>query len=277
MSVVFVVTACVSNELHKNQLTRCIDSIRKYHNNNMIYLINDSNIQHDDYIHALISTYENIKLVPSYNKGCGEQQIFKFILDCEEIDKKDNIIYIHDSVIVKRDFDNVMDIKTIQFLWHFTNHRVHWDKIIEQCAQYNIENNVVTHTDLVKHYLKKYYNTNKQFLNYALHMMDYKNKWVGCMGYMCLINKECLINMNNIINFADIFVKFNTRKERVINESIFSIICHYIFSDINFENSYGGLYYDGYNQNPGAHKPTGFDNLILVGENKYIQKISFAR
>ena len=63
MNIVFVVTACVSNELHKNQLTRCIDSIRKYHNNNMIYLINDSNSQQDDYIHALLSTYENIKLV----------------------------------------------------------------------------------------------------------------------------------------------------------------------------------------------------------------------
>ena len=107
--------------------------------------------------------------------------------------------------------------------------------------------------------------------------MNNKNLWVGCMGYKCIINKDCLINMNKSINFSDIFLQFNTRRERIVNESIFSIICHYLFPNTNFENSYGGLFYDGISDNPGARKDVGFDNLVLLGENNYIQKISFNR
>jgi hypothetical protein len=277
MNINFIVTTCIKNEIHSNQLIRCLNSIRKYHSDNIIYLINDSDSLYDIFLNNLINSFNNVKLIPSYNKGCGEQQIFKFILDCHDIDNNDNVIYIHDSVILKRSFDNISDIDDIKFIWHFTNHRIHWDNIFEEKTPYNINNHIITHSDLINHYLAKYFNLYPDFVNYALYMMNNKDKWVGCMGYKCIINKKCLINMNDIINFSDIFLKFNTRRERIVNESIFSIICHYIFPNINFENSYGGLYYDGFTDNIGAKKQTEFDNLTLLGENKYIQKISFSR
>lgn len=276
MSFIFIVTTCVINEIHKNQLTRCVSSIRNFHSNK-IYLINDSKSDHDDFLNNFVETNENIKLIPSYNKGCGEQQIFKFILDCDEINENDNVIYLHDSVIVKKEFDNIMDIKTLKFMWHFTNHRIHWDNIIEERTKYNIDNNIITHTDLIKHNLIKHYTSIPHFLNFALHMADNKHKWVGCMGFMCVINKECLIKMNSVINFANIYLKFNTRRERIVNESTFSIICHYLLSNTNFEDSYDGLYYDGFVDNPGARKELDADDLKLLGENEYIKKISFAR
>jgi hypothetical protein len=170
-----------------------------------------------------------------------------------------------------------MDIKSLKFMWHFTNHRVHWDGIIEDRTKYNIDNNIITHTDLIKHNLIKYYSSVPHFLIFGLHMADDKHKWVGCMGYMCVINKECLIKMNLEIDFANIFLKFNTRRERVVNESIFSIICHYLLLNTNFEDSYDGLYYDGLRENSGSGKELGIDNLKLVGENKYIKKVSFVR
>jgi hypothetical protein len=277
MNFCFIITTCVKTQIHSNQLLRCLNSIQKYHQSSIIYLINDSDSYYDFFFNNLINTMNNIKLIPSYNKGCGEQQIFKFILDCDNININDNVVYLHDSVILRRELDNISDIDTVKFIWHFTNHRIHWDTIIEERTTYNVDNNIITHSDLINHYLIKYFNTNNDFLNYALYMMQNKNMWVGCMGYKCIINKKCLIEMNKSLNFADIFLKFNTRRERIINESIFSIICHYLFPYINFENSYGGLYYDGITDNPGAKKQLGSDNLILLGENKYIQKISFNR
>jgi hypothetical protein len=276
MGFCFIVTTCIKNNIHENQLLRCLESIIRYHKNTQIYLINDSDNSYDIFFHDLESKYYNVKVIPSYNKGCGEQQIFKFILDCNEIGYNDNIIYIHDSVVIKREFDNIDCIDTLRFLWHFTNHRIHWDNILEDKTPYNITHHIVTHSDLVKHYIIKYYK-NPDFVNYALFLMNHKDKWVGCMGYQCIIKKQCLVHINEVINFADIFIMFNTKRERVINESIFSIICHYVLCNSNFEKSYGGLYYDGIHNNPGAYKELGFDNLKLVGENKYFAKISFSR
>ena len=276
MTYTFIITTCIKNQIHFCQLVRCIKSIRQFHPVNKIYIINDSD-EEIDLSSIDIYDNQNILVIPSYKKGCGELQIFKFILDCNDIDKHDNIIYLHDSVILKKAFINIESIEKVQFLWHFTNHRVHWDTIIEERNEYNIKNNIITHTDLISNYLKTYFYSNVDFLHFALDMLIHKDRWVGCMGLKCIINKNSLIEMNNIIPFSTIFLNFSTRRQRIVCESIFSIICHYCNPTIDFSYSYGGLYYDGFNNNIGANKPLGFDNLVLLGENEYFLKISFGR
>lgn len=287
MSFHFIITTSIRNELQSRQLIRCIDSIRKYHELNNIFIINDSDDSIDfldSFFNNLIQNYSNVKIFPSYNKGCGEQQVFKFILDCKDIDISDNVVYIHDGVIINKEFDHVNDIKDIKFIWHFTNHRPHWDIITYERTQYNIDNNIINHTDLINHYINKYYSDDqllgeeaKDFKQYALDLMINKNKWVGCQGFMCIINKDSLIKMNNKINFNEIFLKFVTRIERVVNESIFSIICHYCYPDIDFSNSYDGLYYDGVYGPVRQGYETGFDNLKWFFTGNYMSKIGFGR
>ena len=49
-----------------------------------------------------------------------------------------------------------------------------------------------------------------------------------------------------------------------VNESLFPLICHYVFPNKNFEDSYDDFYYDGVKhggQENMINKPTGFDNL----------------
>ena len=62
-----------------------------------------------------------------------------------------------------------------------------------------------------------------------------------------------------------------------MNESIFALFCHFLFTDINFNDSYDGLYYDGIHENKESGTPTGFDNLVWCRKKEYISKISFDR
>ena len=39
--------------------------------------------------------------------------------------------------------DNIENIKDIKYLWHFTNHKLHWDIIYEAKTEFNIMNNII--------------------------------------------------------------------------------------------------------------------------------------
>jgi hypothetical protein len=270
------VTTFIKENIHLKQLNRCIQSICNFHSSYKIFILNDSEKDLD------FSENKNIYVFKNLYKGSGELFIFKFILENDLIEENDNIIYIHDSCVLKKKIENIDKIKDVQFLWHFTNHRIHWDIIIEEKNEYNLKNNIITHTDLVKHYILKYYNNNNDFQNFAIDYLNNKSKWCGCMGFMCILKKKILIEFNNKTNFVEKFLFFEEnictqKRHRIVNESIFSILCHFFIQDKNFENSYDGLYYDGINPNKYAGINSGLENLVLVGGGNYIDKISFSR
>lgn len=264
----FLIPSCLRNDIHKKQLERCIDSIRQFHDEK-IYIINDSD---DDLYYNEIGEKYNTIVVKSLHRGCAEKTCFKFI---SENSCFNNYFIMHDSMILLEKLENVEMITNIKFLWHFTNHRIHWDNIIEERTEYNIKNNIVTHTDLLKHHIMRDYDT--EFQLFAIDYLNNKDKWCGCMGFCCITNKKTILHMNSIVPFVEIFLKSSDRRNRVVNESIFSILCHFIFRETNFTDSYDGLYYDGITINIYHGQPTGFDNLRWNNKNKYIGKISFLR
>lgn len=262
---VFIIPTCIRNELHENQLKRCIESIRNYHDNT-IYLINDS-----ENIDDIVTNYTNVHIIQSKIKGSADQQVFKFIL---ENNMASHYVIIQDSMFLNKKLENIDQVTNVKFLWHFTNHRFHWDKIIENQTEFNIINNINTHTDLIRYHLIKNYN--EPFLSFALDWLINKNNWVGCFGNCCIITKKCVTYLNSQTNFANKFIFNNTNRERRMNESIFSLLCYYYFPD-NYEDSYDGLYYDGITSNYYCGKDTGFDGLKYCCKNNYISKISFER
>lgn len=255
----FVIPTCCNSQIHKSQLIRCIDSIRKYYNN-VIILINDGNNIND-----IKLKYKDLYIIESLKKGSADQQVFKIFQDNQLIDK---MIYIQDSMILNQKLPNIENID-LQFIWHFTNHRKHWDIIIEP------NNKNQTHTEYIIECLDKYYD--KNFNLYAKKQLKNKENWCGCFGSCCIISKKYLKKLNENVNFINIFIEFNTNRLRRVNETIFSLICHYTFPNINFENSLDGLYYDGIKNPRNANKLTNFDNLRWCCQNKYISKISFNR
>lgn len=245
-----------------------------FHPSSYIYIINDSDDFYILEIQNLIKNNSNIFFVESKVKGSADQQVFKLIMEIH--DKSSHYIIIQDSMFLNRKFDNIESIESIKFLWHFTNHRIDWDKILEPQTDFNIKNKIITHTDLIRYNLIKNYNEDVNFLKYALECLKNKNIWVGCFGNCCIITKKCLEKLNENTNFVEKFISNNTNRERRMNESIFSIICYYYLPQ-EYDNSYDGLYYNGIYVNNYLGMETGFDGLKYCCRNKYISKISFDR
>jgi len=268
---VFIIPSCVNSDLHFNQLKRCISSIRKFHENNKIILIDDSNQTFN--IEDFFINDKNIFVKKSILKGSADQQVFKFFLEVDE----DKAFIMQDSMILKKPLENIENIDKIKFLWHFTNHIFHWDIIKEPVNNYNLNNCITNHTDLIRNNLIKNYSEYPEFLHFALNCLNNKKEWCGCFGNCCIIDKQILIYMNNKIDFVNKFIKCNSNRDRRANESIFALICHYLFPEIIFYDSYDGLYYDGIHENIESGTPTGFDNIQWCRRSKYIDKVSFNR
>ena len=271
MKLGFIIPTCCREDVHLRQLHRCIQSIKQYYSTKHIILINDSiekyNLKNefvdDKYIH----------IIESYNKGSADQQVFKILLETDLFDKA---IFMQDSMILNKKLDNIDNIG-FKFIWHFTNHRVHWDIIKEPRTEYNIKNNIISHTDLIKHNILRDYTYNKDFQKFCIDKLNKKNEWVGCFGNLCIINKEYLEKLNNNINFIELFTNSTSNRDRRVNESIFSLICYYCLPNKKFEDSYDGLYFDGKNTNEYNGKATGFDNLNWCAKKYYFSKVSFNR
>ena len=270
----FIIPTCCKSDIHYLQLLRCVSSIQQYHPDKSIILIDDSDISFHSKIRNFFKDNKQVIVETSLVQGSADQQTFKFLLNTNLFSQA---IMIQDSMILNKKLDNIEQIDKIKFIWSFTNHRLHWDIIQEPQTDFNSKNNIKTHTDLVKHCLKTFYNNNQDFLKFALNRLEHKNLWIGCFGNLCIISRDSLIEMNNRINFVNTFVQFSDNRLRRANETIFSLICHYVFPEIDFEKSYDGLYYDGINVNEFANKECGFDNLVWCCKKNYLSKISFNR
>jgi len=269
----FIIPTCIKEKIHLQQLIRCINSIRKFHKNNYIILICNCKIYD---MHKLMTNQKNIVIKDTLNEGSEDQQSFQILLETTLFTKA---IFIQDSMLLNKRLENIENV-SLQFLWHFTNHILQWDTIKEPKTSYNELNNIISHNDLICHNILRDYTDNKEFQNYVINKLNKKNEWCGCFGNLCIIDKTTLTKLNDNNNFIEKFVKATNNRDRRANESIFALICHYNYSEINFEESYDGLYFDGkkhagkYNM---TNKDTGFDNLKWCAVNEYFSKISFNR
>ena len=269
----FIIPTCIKSKIHLNQLVRCINSIRKHHKDNYIILICNSE-SYD--LPNLFKEQKNIVTIQTVNPGSEDQQIFKVLSETKLFNKA---VFIQDSMLLNKALENIDDID-LKFIWHFTNHRIHWDVIEEPKTEYNLKNNIITHTDLIRHNILRDYCDNKEFQEFAIDKLKNKHEWCGSIGSCCIIDKQTLDMLNNKVKFIGKFIKYNSNRDRRVNESLFPLICHYVFPNKNFEDSYDDFYYDGVKhggQENMINKPTGFDNLKWCSVHHYFSKISFNR
>lgn len=259
----FIIPVCIRDNDRKILLIECLKSIRKFYTDNYIILIDDGDWDLNKINE--IKTIKNIHIVKSLYKGGGEFQCFYELI---KTDKFNKAIFLKDGIILKKAFhSNNINLK---WIWHFTNHRVHWNIIKEPATDFNKNNNIVTHHDLIEYHINNTYNSNSEFQKFALNYLKNKEKWVGCCGGMCVIDKKTVHLIENKVKFIDNFNKSITRRERMVNESIFSLLCYYCFPEVLFEDSYEGLYHDG-SLNciiKGHNKPSGILNFKLNREGE---------
>lgn len=242
---------------HTESLINCVTSIRKHYPDqiaNPIVLLDDSS---PIPVPNSVLDIPGLKRVLVPDRASAEAAPFKYYLHNRFCEK---MVFLHDSMILLKPLENT-DNENISFLWHFTNHRVHWSEITEPITAYNTIHDIVTHDDLINHLVKKYMCKNKDFSDYFNRIYYQKNLWVGCFGAMCLISHEFLVKMQDKTDLLSFLNIVDNRRYRCALESILSIAAQYTLGRA-IEGSLDGLYYDG-NYHNGFITDTFHKNVFL--------------
>lgn len=274
----FIIPSYCDSDLHLTQLNKCIQSIRKFHPNEKIIIIDDySTVNIDD----VAKKFDNISVVLSPSKGAGDMVTYKVFRDNHVFEKA---VIIQDSMNIERRIDKIESLDKIQYLWYFTNHRVHWTGIEEPQNEYNVAHNIKNHDDLVLHCIDVFVKK-EEFKKFAKDMYHQKDKWSGCFGCLSVVNYSFLEELNNKTDIIDILPMMNNNRLRRAAESVFALACLYVLGQEVFEKAYDGIYYDGINIPNGRGYLKASDiglgdydvTIEQCCKNDYFSKISFNR
>ena len=238
----FMIASCIRNQLHFNTLIRCINSIKQFHDNKQIIIIVDFTSD-DTYIQQLKDiNYTNINIINNTEHVPADMIMYDIYLKYHFFDY---VITLQDSMWLNNKFENIDTIQDIEYLWHFTNHRIEWSKIIEPQDTFAIENNIITHDDLILFCINKY--AHNEFQQYALNLLYDKNKWAGCFGTLAIMKWDFLRLLQDKTSYLNIAKEMNNNRRRRAIESIFALACQYTLNK-EIQSSLDGNHWDGINK-----------------------------
>lgn len=252
----FIIAACLRNEDHVNALKGCIDSIQTlYESQKIVVIIDFSSVI--GFVLPLINSYKNVLFEIDTPHVPADMLLLHYFKEKHYFDVA---ITLQDSMRVKKKFNVPLD-DNVNYLWYFTNHRIHWSIIGEPQTDFNIKNGIKTHDDL-NHYIIDNWLDEPDFKSYCVETYDIKEQWSGCFGCCCVISYDFLIKMNNKTKIIDSMMKMTSNRLRRSIESIFSLACQFT-KQCEIHSAIDGLYTDGYS----GHGLNG----------EYIYKVSFDR
>jgi len=192
---VFVILRHV-REFSENLLwERCYKSIRELYPDNQIVIIDDNS-------KAEISDLkmDNTIVIKSEFPGAGEILPYYYFLKFEWAEK---MIFLHDSMFMKRKFYEEEVSSNLKFHWCFKTHASDVDSEIEKFLEY------VEYTEELVNF-----NNNKDL-------------WYGCFGVTSIIDLNTLKFLENKYSLTNLVPHIKTRLNRTILERIFAIIVFY--------------------------------------------------
>ena len=189
----FIIIRHVNSDVVNNYWIESYQCIRKYYNNKIIIIDDNSNYDYIKYDFELI----NCTIINSEFKGSGEILPYYYLFKYHFFDKA---FILHDSVFINKYID-FTSYKNVKFTWHFTHH---WDNKPNELALLN---------KLKKKELNDFY--------------DEKEKWYGCYGVQSFIEFNFLEKIANKYNIFCLLEYIKTRDLRMNFERIFGLICMY--------------------------------------------------
>jgi hypothetical protein len=200
----FIMIRNVISEKTNKYWQECYKCIRKYYNN-LIIIIDDNSNQ--EFIKSEFKL-ENSYIVKSEYNGVGEILGYYYYYKYNFFKKA---VIIHDSVFINKkiNFDLVENIK---FIWHFSHE---WDT---ESDEIKLLNNILN-------YDKNLENENENENNKKLLNFYYEKSWMGCFGIQSVISYNFLqlifekYKLYNLINII------KNRSNRMNLERIFGLIC----------------------------------------------------
>lgn len=227
-AVGFIVIACVRTHAHASSLLRCIHSIRQYHTEPIVVLVDPTSIL------TLIDVEDGVNYIYLEPPVTADMQVFGWYAQNNVFE---TAIILQDSMYLLNPFDmeEVSKTKDIHYMWHFTNHRLQWAHIIEPNGMTHDELNMYCINTLISHF---------GFKEYCLSTYMNKHLWSGCFGFACILTHTFASILEEQTHISTLMAHATTNRLRRSMESLFSLACQYA-AQREIHTSYDGLYYDG--------------------------------
>ena len=223
--------------------TECIQSLQRLYPTTPKLLFYNKETSVDISQLDFIANDPTIRLITT--RYCeGELNVYKHYYEEKYFDMA---ILLHDSFVLKKQFEGLEAIQDINYIWNFTNHRVHWHIIEEPKTEYNIENNIRTHDDLILHNVNTSFDHTSDFYNYFITTYPRKQEWVGCYGSLSIIRHDFLKKVVERTNLFALIPNIKDKRDRITLESIITLAFQYTLGKT--PHAYDGLYYDGIKNN----------------------------
>lgn len=229
-SFVFIMIRHVQSEYHNNYWITCYKSIRQYYPTTPLLIVdNESDPKFVQYNGPL----EFTKVIQApYPKSRFFSPFFEFLNSSYR-----RAVIIHDGIVFNTSIDFSRGPK-VKFFWHFENHS--WDL-----------------TELEQTRIKQLNNCDE-----VLDVYNNKSAWFGCMGCICVIDRDIVEMMENRFSISIFKDHFTTIKDQQAFERIFAALCYTVYPEIKNDVSYlgdirnmkWGLTYAEYEQHPNAYQ-----------------------
>ena len=204
---VFVVLRKVSKSMENSDTVwqECYKSIRKFYNNKIIIIDNNSD-------NDTLTTSVHLENCEIINNKYYETRLFApfhFLINFDF----NRAIILHDGCI----FQNFVDFskfKNVKFIWHFDM------KIYDDVNNINNQLNLLTNNDDLQNVFRK-------------------SNFTGCMGCCLAIEKEFLMHIEHKHKISNLVNIINNQESAIAFERTISIICFSLYpnliNDLSFE------------------------------------------
>jgi hypothetical protein len=191
----FIIVRHVNSEKTNKYWIEAYRSIRKYYNNKIVIIDDNSDYNFIKYDSEYINIV-NCEFIQSEYNCRGEILGYYYYYKNHFFEKA---VIIHDSVFIQKyiNFDKYEEIK---FIWHFES------KWFDQNEETYLLEKINNCNDLLKHY------NNKEYIH-------------GCFGVQSVITYKFLNNIQNKYNFFKLLDYVDSRKLRMDVERVFALVC----------------------------------------------------
>jgi len=217
----FIFTRYVNSKITNNYWKECYKCIRKYYNNQIIIIDDNSDYNfinpNDEKI------LENCIIIKSEFQQRGEILCYYYYYNLKPFEKA---VIIHDSVFLNSKLDNdiIKNITDIKFLWHFDKTATIYDVVEPINILFNNLNN-----------------NSELFIFY-----NNKNCWNGCFGVQSIITYDFLEKIEEKYNLFNLMKCIKNRDFRMAFERVFGVLASIEKKELIYESSLFGNIFNHY-------------------------------
>lgn len=207
----FIILRHINNSITSQYWRECVKCIRKFYNNKIIVIDDNSPIISD--LKSQEKEFNNILIEKSEIHGCGEVYGYYYAWKYNPFKR---FFVLHDSMFFnnKMDETKLNNVKTVKFLWHF-------DKYLSPSPLLNTNND--NNLRFIKYCNCDSDNSDK--INEVIELYYNNQKWVGCFGVASFIHLDFLNQIFDVFGFEKSIQNVNCRNHREGMERVFALLC----------------------------------------------------